>query len=101
MILTFAIPHFWAAVWHTLYIDFWPPDASRIGPNLVASLVQWLFVGATVMFVYPKFRKWVERELDHLHAKMDHVIEHNPNVKNLPEHMKGRKWSKGDKNGNV
>lgn len=24
--------------WHRFLLDFWPPDASRVGPNLVASV---------------------------------------------------------------
>jgi len=50
-------------------------------------------VAIIATLVYPPFRKWVEHELDHLHAKIDHMIEHNPNVKDLPEHLKGRMWS--------
>ena len=80
--------------WARLAVDFWPPDSSPVGPNLLASVVQWLIVASVATLVYPPFRKWIERELDHVHHKMDHMIETNKNVKNLPNEEKGRPWSK-------
>lgn len=80
--------------WSRIQADFWPPDHSAISPNLIASIVQWVVVAAVATVVYPPFRKWVEREIDHVHTKLDHLIEHNPNVQNLPEHLRGRPWSK-------
>ena len=60
--------------------DLWPPDRSYVGPNLVASIIQWAIVAIVVAIVYPPFRKWVERELDHVHQKLDHVIKHHPDI---------------------
>ena len=61
--------------------------------NLGAWPWQAALAGIGAALIYPPTRRWVERELDHLHAKLDHLIEKNPNVENLPEHMKGRSWS--------
>ena len=86
-------PNFWPQLWDHLYNDFWPIDSSRIMPNILASIVQWVVIGVVATVFYPPFRQWVERELDHLHAKIDHVIKHNPNITDLPLKMKGRSWS--------
>ena len=43
--------------------------------------------------VYPPARRWLERELDHVHTKLDHLVSENPNVADLPEHLLGRPWS--------
>lgn len=79
--------------WPRLGRDFWPPDNSPIGPNLVASLLQWLVVALVATLIYPPLRRWIERELDHVHTKLDHLVKYNPNVKDLPEHKTGRPWS--------
>lgn len=59
-----------------LYHDFFPPDASAVGPNLVASVVQWVAIALVMAVVYPPFRKWVEGELDHIHQRIDHLSKH-------------------------
>jgi hypothetical protein len=63
------------ATWHRVYADFWPLDASRVGPNLVASLVQWFLVALVAVIVYPPLRRFVAKEWDHVHAKLDHNAE--------------------------
>ena len=73
--------------------DFFPVDRSYVGPNIVASIVQAIFVFAVMAVLYPPLRHWIERELDHVHTKLDHLIDHNPNVEDLPEAKKGRPWS--------
>ena len=85
--------------WQRLVMDFWPPDSSPIGPNLLASIIQWLVVVFIAVVIYPPLRKWIERELDHIHVKLDHAINTNPNVRDLSEDQLGRSWSihnKGD-----
>ena len=79
--------------WQRLVLDFWPPDSSRVGPNLLASIIQWLVVVFIAVVIYPPLRKWVERELDHIHTKLDHAINTNPNVEDLPDDAVGRPWS--------
>jgi hypothetical protein len=93
LISSIIVSDFWSILWDHIYHDFWPLDASRVGPNLVAAVVQWLLVGLIASVFYPPLRHWIERELDHLHVKLDHAIQHNPNVENLPDDLIGRIWS--------
>jgi len=83
--------------------DFWPLDASRVGPNLVASVVQWAVLAIVAVSIYPPLRRWVEglfhslhnkidrhhhegnEERSLLHKKLDHIIEHHPDLPPLPE----------------
>ena len=70
---------FFVTVWHHLYQDFWPLDASRVGPNIVASIVQFAVVGLVMYALWPRFRKAIDRWLhghlsshfQDLHAKLD------------------------------
>ena len=73
--------------------DFWPLDASRVGPNLVASVVQWIIIALVAYLVYPPVRKWIDAEMakgrKELHEKLDrnaklmqHVIRHHPDIPN-------------------
>jgi hypothetical protein len=85
-------------VWHRVYPDFWPLDASRVGPNLVASVVQWLLIALVAVVVYPPLRAFVRRQWTDLHGKVDHlaanhdetirhlghIIEHHPDIPPLP-----------------
>ena len=65
--------------------DFYPPDRSYVGPTLVAAVIQWAGVGIVFAAVYPPVRHWIERELDHVHKKLDHVIEHHPDIPSFPK----------------
>jgi hypothetical protein len=88
-------------LWHgRLAADFWPFDASRVGPNLVASVVQWAIIALIAYLVYPPVRKWIDAETAkgraELHQKLDrnakllqHVIRHHPDIPNV------------DRNGNM
>jgi hypothetical protein len=63
--------------YHRLVLDFWPIDYSRVGPNLVASAVQWFIVGLVAAVIYPPFRHWIESQFDGVHEKIDkHHQEH-------------------------
>ena len=90
LLLTILAPHRWTWVWDHIYHDFWPLDSSRIGPNILASIVQWIVVGIILTFFYHPVKRWINRELDHVNAKIDHAINENPNVAPLPEHLEGR-----------
>ena len=90
LLMTALTPYKWAWVWDHVYHDFWPLDSSRIGPNILASAIQWVVVGLVLTFVYRPIKQWINRELDHVNAKIDHAINKNPNVAPLPEHLKGR-----------
>ena len=92
--------------WARFKADFWPPDRSFIGPNLVASIVQACFLLIVLALIYPPTRHWIERAIeshardlkDHvqednervhaalqeklqtLHDCLDHIIEHSPDI---------------------
>lgn len=44
--------------------DFWPLDASRVGPNLIASLVQWALVFVAAILIWPPWRRRLHRFVD-------------------------------------
>ena len=84
--------------WSRFEPDFWPPDRSAVGPNLVASVVQWAILLIVGALLYPPTRRAVERftqrhvdalkahvtaehkkvhdRLDDLHSKIDQVHQH-------------------------
>jgi fumarate reductase subunit D len=55
--------------------DFWPLDSSRVGPNLVASLVQAAIVLIIAALIWPPTRRRIHRFMDvkigRVHAKLD------------------------------
>jgi hypothetical protein len=42
--------------------------------------VQTVVYAGIAMAVYPPLRKWAQRETAHLHAKVDHLVKHLPEV---------------------
>lgn len=73
------------AAWHgRLAADFWPPDASRIAPNIIASVVQWAVILLVLALVWPPTRRrihqFADRKLapihDHLTAIRANHLEH-------------------------
>ena len=81
-------------LWHNRFsADFWPLDASRVGPNLVASVIQATIVFLAAVLLYPPFRRAMEeiaeRANAELHEKIErnaklmrHVIKHSPDIPN-------------------
>jgi hypothetical protein len=65
---------------HRLGVDFWPLDASRVGPNLIASALTWAFLLVAAVLLYPPTRRRLHRFIDqklapihsHLHAQREH-----------------------------
>lgn len=53
--------------------DFWPIDNSRVGPNLVAAIVQGAVIFVLVVLLYPPLRRRVHRFVD---VKLDGVKAH-------------------------
>ena len=93
-----ALVYFMAFHWSRFLADFWPLDASRIAPNVVASVVQWALIAIAVALLYPPARRAIERfaqrhvesikehvsaEQAHLHAKMDHIIVNSKAIPNV------------------
>lgn len=63
-------------IWHArLGPDFWPPDRSFVGPNLVAALVQSTIILIAAVLLWPPTRRrihaFADRKLDGLHSKID------------------------------
>lgn len=79
------------AIFHSrLAADFLPLDASRVGPNLIASLVVWAAVFICAVLLYPPLRRRVHRfidgKLEPLHAKVTALHErHDEHKQHLDE----------------
>lgn len=87
--------------------DFYPPDRSFVGPNLVASVVQFVIILIVVALLYPPVRHWIEAQVldvkthaEEQHAKIqakvdrsiqlsEHIIEHHPNIPPPPAPKQG------------
>lgn len=91
--------------WDRFLQDFWPVDASRVAPNIVASLVQYAILLVAAYLLYPPFRRAVDRwlrghtsslkkhisdEHDAIHEKLDHMIKHSRAIPN--QHADGSDW---------
>ena len=96
-------------VWHRLHDDFWPADRSFIGPNIVASLVQWVVIAVVASVIYPPLRHAIatfiahhvedikahvskehakaKAERDKLHKKMDAVLKSHQEHGELLQHI--------------
>jgi preprotein translocase subunit Sec61beta len=87
-----AAAFFWS---DRIAADFWPIDASRVGPNLLASIVQAVVILVVVALLWPPLRRRIHRFTDQkltalhmaekrdresLHRKMDHIINHSPDI---------------------
>ena len=69
--------------WHAVQtnIGAWPWQAA--------------LAGVLLGIFYPPVRRAWHREWDHLHAKLDHIIDNHPDIPALPSHIpRGRPWSR-------
>ena len=59
----YAVVEFILSTWfHARVIhDFWPVDRSYIGPNIVATIVTYIFIALVLTLLYPPFRKMMRR----------------------------------------
>lgn len=73
---------------HRIGADFWPLDSSRVGPNLVASILTWAAIFTASVLVYPPWRRRLHRLLDSklapLHGKLDR---HHESMQELHRQM--------------
>ena len=82
--------------------DFWPLDASRIGPKIVGTCVQGVFAMIFVAVFWPPLRRRIaslleegghranrdlHRKLSEAHERMDHIIEHNAQLHEKLDHI--------------
>lgn len=64
---------------HRIGADFWPLDASRVGPNIVASILIWAAIFTASVLLYPPWRRRLHRFVDNkllpVHQKLnDHKV---------------------------
>ncbi len=62
-VTAYAVVEFILSTWfHARVIhDFWPVDRSYIGPNIVATIVTYIFIALVLTLLYPPFRKMMRR----------------------------------------
>ena len=63
--------------WHRVLSDAWPPDRSFVGPNLVASVVQWAIIFLVAALIWPPTRRRMHRFVDKKLAKVHEKIDAN------------------------
>jgi hypothetical protein len=95
LIMLSALIIFMVFDWSRFLADFWPIDHSNVGPNLVASVVQYAIILIILALLYPPFRRAVEKfakehvkdikehisaEHDIFHEKLDHIIKHSNDI---------------------
>jgi cyanate permease len=60
--------------------DFVPLDASRVGPNLIASMIVWAILFVLAVLLWPPTRRRMHRFIDAkiapLHARHDEHVKH-------------------------
>jgi ABC-type Fe3+ transport system permease subunit len=91
-----------ASPWFRLRLqsDFWPIDKATVAPNLLASFIIADVATLAAALFYPPFKKALDRGLsrhtavitshvsaenDELHAKLDHIIKHHPDIPDFKE----------------
>lgn len=78
-----------------LLSDFWPADKSSVAPNILASIIIFVVLTLCGALFYPPFKKALDRGLSRhtvaiakhvsaenasMHAKLDHIIKHHPDI---------------------
>ena len=59
-------------------------NAQAVGGNTGAAIYWSLGVLIVGSIVYPPLRHWIEHELNQVHAKLDHIVKHSPEIPNIP-----------------
>jgi hypothetical protein len=82
VVLIAAAVGFVAGDYSRFHLDFIPIDGSRIGPNLVASVVTWAVVLVVGVLVWPPTRRRIFHAVDRvvmtpIHAHFERVHSHN------------------------
>ena len=79
--------------WHARVVsDLWPLDRSPVGPNLVASVIQWAIVLIAASLLYPPLRKaidrWLTRRLGEVHQEIhEHMHQANQELHDHLHHL--------------
>lgn len=78
VLLLVGLLYFIVFHWNRFLSDFWPIDHSNVGPNLVASVVQYAILAVLLVLLYPPFRRAVERFAKrHVEDLKNHISEEN------------------------
>lgn len=67
---------------HHLWFTYAYPSLLGNGPE---DLIHLLILGGLAAVFYPPLRKFIAREWNHMHAKLDHIIEHHPDIPPFPK----------------
>jgi hypothetical protein len=78
---------------YTLWFGYIWPSLKGNGPE---ALVQTIVYAGVAVAIYPPLRDWAKREAEkfhatekadreHLHAKLDHIIKHHPDIPEFPQ----------------
>ena len=70
------------ALWHGRFAaDFFPPDSSRIAPNIIASAIIMSVAGIVAILIWPPTRRrlhrFVDRKLEPVHAHLTAIRAHH------------------------
>ena len=82
--------------WHARFLsDLWPLDRSYVGPNLVASVIQWAIILIAASLLYPPIRKaidrWFTKRLGEVHQEIhEHIHEANQELHDHLHHLTER-----------
>ncbi len=64
--------------WNRFSADFWPPDRSFVGPNILASVVSFIAMFIVTVLVYPPSRRASHRFVDaKIQSLKDHITHHH------------------------
>ena len=69
------------ALW-TFWLNYFWASLKGNGPE---AIIQTIVYAGIAYAVYPPFRKWLMHETGELHAKMDHIIRHHPDIPDYKE----------------
>lgn len=94
-----GLVYFMVFHWGRFLADFWPFDASRVAPNILAAFVQYAVLLILAALLYPPIRRAVAKYVsghvedikahitaEHalVHAKLNHVIHHSTDIPPFP-----------------
>jgi hypothetical protein len=74
------------SIFWILYFGYLWPSLKGNGPEAIA---QTILYGLIALAVYPPLRVIAKREAEHLHAKMDHIIKHHPDIPSFDDQKHG------------
>ena len=71
---------------YTLWYGYVWPSLKGNGPEAV---VQTVVYGVLAIILIPPVRRFAKAEFEKVHAKMDHIIKHHPDIPDFPSKTPG------------